>query len=82
MQTLLARKSVSMTELREPSKILNAADNQPIAVMNRNQVVGYFVPVGAINPTAPQVASRANVLKVLEQRRSNIAPTLKYLEDK
>lgn len=82
MQTLLASKSVSMTELREPAKVLSAANNQPIAIMNRNQVVGYFVPVGAISMTTPTTPNRTDLLQVLAKRRSAIAPTLKYLEDK
>ena len=48
MQTILARKAISMTELREPAKVFAQAGNEPIAILNRDQVVGYCVPVGAL----------------------------------
>ncbi|QTR47505.1 prevent-host-death family protein [Thiothrix litoralis] len=82
MQTLLSRKSISMTELREPAKVIAQAGNCPVAILNRSQVVGYFVPVAAISP-APLVTAGADELgAVLARRRTAIAATLKYLEDK
>jgi len=82
MQTLLTNKTVSMTELREPAKVFNQAGNQPVAVMNRNQVVGYFVPVAAVEKLQFEAASAADVQATLARRRPAIAPVLKYLEDK
>lgn len=82
MQTLLAHKTVSMTELREPAKVFSQAGNQPVAVMNRNQVVGYFVPVAAVEKIQFEPASGTELEAVLARRRPAIAATLKYLEDK
>ena len=83
MQTILARKAMSMTELREPAKVFAQAGNEPIAILNRNQVVGYFVPVGALEAQAEYDSiSNAQLITVLKKRHPQIAATLKYLEDK
>ena len=82
MQAILARKTVSMTELREPAKVIAQAGNQPVAIMNRNQVVGYFVPTAAIDPDRITVTSDEELTAILKKRRPAIAATLKYLEDK
>ena len=44
METLLTNKTVSVTELREPRKVIDKAGSQPVAVLNRSNVVRYFVP--------------------------------------
>lgn len=48
MQKILTKKTVSLTDLRDPKKVLEFAGDEPVAVMNRNKVVGYFIPVSAI----------------------------------
>jgi len=80
MQTLLAHKVVSMTQLREPAKIFKQAGNKPVAIMNRNQVVGYFVPVTAVEKI--QFEATTDIQATLTRRRPFINATLKYLEDK
>jgi len=82
MQAILARKTVSMTELREPAKVIAQAGNQPVAIMNRNQVVGYFVPTAAIEPDRTTIVTDDELTIILKKRRPVIAATLKYLEDK
>ncbi|HPE59890.1 MAG TPA: prevent-host-death family protein [Thiolinea sp.] len=82
MQTLLARKSVSMTELREPAKVFAQAGEQPVAIMNRNQVVGYFVPSAAVTLSALETVSSEELKMTLQKRRPAINNVLKYLEDK
>lgn len=82
MQTLLARKSVSMTELREPAKVFAQAGEQPVAIMNRNQVVGYFVPSAAVTLPAMENVSSEELKAILQKRRPAIDSILTYLEDK
>lgn len=82
MQTLLARKSVSMTELREPAKVFAQAGEQPVAIMNRNQVVGYFVPSSAVTLPAMENVSSEELKAILQKRRPAIDNILTYLEDK
>jgi hypothetical protein len=82
METLLTNKSASLTELREAGKVLEQAGNTPVAILNRNTVVAYLVPVSAVSTTLTSNASDADLKAALTRRRSAIAPTLKYLEDK
>jgi hypothetical protein len=82
MQTLLAHKTVSMTELREPAKVFSQAGGKAVAIMNRNQVVGYFVPTAAVEKIQFEAATLADVEATLTQRRPFIGGVLKYLEDK
>jgi len=44
MQKILAKKTVSMTDMRDPKKVLEFAAGEPVAVMNRNKVISYFIP--------------------------------------
>ena len=82
MQTLLSRKSISMTEMREPAKVIAQAGNSPVAILNRSQVVGYFVPVAAVSAFSLEPVGADELRDVLAKRRPTIAATLKYLEDK
>lgn len=44
MQKIIATKTASLTDLRDPMKVIEAAGDSPIAIMNRDKIVGYFVP--------------------------------------
>lgn len=82
METLLTQKSISITELREPAKVLERAGATPVAVLNRNTVVAYLVPADAVNVILGGTATDSDVKATLARRRKAIAPVLKYLEDK
>ncbi len=82
METLLTNQIVSMTELREPAKVLSQANGKPVAVMNRNQVVGYFVPIEAVESIKFEDSSLDRVKDILSKRLPAVAKVLKYLEDK
>lgn len=48
METLLAGASVSITELkRNPSAVIEAADNEAVAVLVHNKPSAYLVPAQA-----------------------------------
>ena len=82
METLLSSKSASLTELREAGKVLDRAGATPVAIMNRNVVVAYLVPIEAINMISNTKPSDADLKAILASHRQTIAPVLKYLEDK
>ena len=48
MEILLTSLTASLTELREPNKVIAKAGNQPVAILNRNEAIGYFVPKSAV----------------------------------
>ena len=82
MQTLLTNKTVSLTEMRNPGKIIADAGNKPVAILNRNKVEGYFVPVSAVDKISFESASSDAVAAVLAKRKAPLAPIVKYLQDK
>ena len=45
MELLLARSSVSITELKKsPSSVIEQANGQPVAILNHNRPEAYLVP--------------------------------------
>lgn len=82
MEDLLTTKTASITEFRDPGKVIANAGGQPVAVLNRNRVVGYFVPIEAVEKFHFEPAADADIESALEQRKPTTTPVLKYLEDK
>ncbi|MBK8453999.1 MAG: prevent-host-death family protein [Thiofilum sp.] len=82
MQTLLTTKTISMTELREPAKVLSQAGDTPIAILNRNQVVGYFVPISAVETGQTRLSSLEAVKHAFARQKQRLTPALDYLRDK
>ena len=83
MTRLLTTHIATMTEMREPQKVLDRAQGNPVAVMKNSRLVGYFVPAEAVaDPGAHRVASLEEVLAVLAERREVNQPVLDYLRDK
>jgi len=44
MKRLHTNQICTMTELREPQKVLDRADGKPVAIMKNSKCVGYLVP--------------------------------------
>ena len=82
MQKILANKTVSMTELRDPAKVLANAGDSPVAVLNRNKVVGYLVPNSVVEDTSFETASDDEVKQLLAATKTTDDPVLDYLKDK
>ena len=81
IQKIKANKTASLTDLRDPMKVIEAAGNEPIAIMNRNQCVGYFVPEATTNVTARYV-TKEEFDDALPQVLKKARPVLDYLKDK
>jgi len=82
MQTLLTPKTISMTELREPAKAFSQAGDKPVAILNRNQVIGYFVPVSAVEAVQAEPAGLAATKAAFAAQQERLGPALAYLRDK
>ena len=82
MATLLTKHIASMTEMREPHKVLEKSGGEPVAVLKNSALVGYFVPAEAVSDTGHRVASTDEVRASLERRASVNRPVLDYLRDK
>lgn len=82
MQKILTHKTVSLTELRDPAKVLVNAGDSPVAVLNRNKVVGYFVPSSVVDGVSFEQADSDEVKKLLLDTQDTDQPVLDYLQDK
>jgi antitoxin StbD len=81
--TRLATPNIcTMTELREPQKVLDRANGQPVAILKNSALVGYIVPAEAVGLADHRVATLDEVMDVLERSRDQVQPVLDYLRDK
>ena len=82
MTRLLTPHIATMTELREPHKVLERAGGKPVAILKNSQVVGYLVPQEAVEAVDARVATMDEVLESLRKTRADVEPVLDYLKDK
>ncbi len=72
----------TMTEMREPHKVLEQAKGQPVAILKNSAVVAYLVPTEAITAQDNRYATREEVMAHLAESRDRVQPVLDYLKDK
>ncbi len=82
MTRLLTPQICTMTELREPQKVLDRAGGKPVAILKNSALVGYLVPAEAIGETDHRPATLEEVRAVMERTRADAQPVLDYLKDK
>ena len=82
MTELLTPRIGTMTEMREPHKVLERSGGKPVAVLKNSALVGYFVPAAAVHKTESRVASHDEILEHLKESRKRVQPVLEYLKDK
>jgi antitoxin StbD len=82
MTRLLTNHICTMTELREPQKVLDRAAGKPVAIMKNSRCVGYLVPQEATLQEEPHYASMDEVMESLHNRREANQAVLDYLKDK
>ena len=72
----------TMTEMREPHKVLERSGGHPVAILKNSALVGYFVPAEAVDKIEHRAATVEEVLAHLEESRERVQPVLDYLRDK
>lgn len=82
MEILLTSLTASLTELREPNKVIAKAGNNPVAILNRNEAIGYFVPKGAVSDIEIKSIGDEQVRTFLRDDLHEISHVLEYLKDK
>ena len=82
MTRLLTPHIASMTEMREPHKVIERSNGEPVAVLKNSTLVGYFVPAQAISDESHRMASIEEIKKSMVSRRAITEPVLEYLTDK
>jgi len=83
MTRLATPQICTMTELREPQKVLDRANGQPVAILKNSALVGYLVPAEAVE-AAPQhrYATIDEVMESLARSKERVQPVLDNLKDK
>lgn len=82
MKRLLTNQTIGITELREPSKVLDQAGGKPVAILKNNECVGYIVPAEAVEETDHRFATLDEVNAAFAARQEKLQPVLDYLKDK
>ena len=83
MNKLHTNQIASMTEMRDPQKVLDRAGGKPVAVLKNSRLVGYFVPAeAAIEPDDMRYATMDEVMVRLARRREIDQPVLDWLKDR
>ena len=82
MTRLLTNHIATMTEMREPHKVLERAGGKPVAVMKNSKCVAYLVPAENVVTEEPRYATREEVMASLHKRKEINQPVLDYLKDK
>lgn len=82
MTRLLTNHICTMTELREPHKVLERSGGQPVAILKNSALVGYLVPAEAVQTVEHRVATLQEVMASLARTREKAQPVLDYLRDK
>ena len=82
MTRLATPQIATMTELREPQKVLDRANGQPVAILKNSALVGYLVPAEAVGQAEHRYATMEEVMESLERTKERAQPVLDYLKDK
>ena len=82
MQNLLTNKTASLTELRNPKKVITKAGGKPVAILNRDQLEGYFVPACAVSVLHFESTKSGEAAEKFNDRKQQLSETLNYLKDK
>ncbi len=82
MTRLLTNHIATMTELREPHKVLERSGGQPVAILKNSALVAYLVPAEALGTAEHRVATLEEVMESLARTRAKAQPVLDYLRDK
>jgi len=83
MTRLATRNICTMTELREPQKVFDRANGEPVAILKNSQLVGYLVPAEHVESAGGhRYASMDDLVEHLRTTRADVQPVLDYLRDK
>ncbi len=83
MTRLLTNHIATMTEMREPHKVLERSGGKPVAILKNSALVGYFVPAEAApGLDGHRYATREELMESLARTKERAQPVLDYLRDK
>ena len=72
----------TMTEMREPHKVLERSGGHPVAILKNSALVGYLIPAEAVDKGDHRAATMEEVMESMARTRVAAQPVLDYLRDK
>ncbi len=82
MQKILATKTASLTDLRDPMKVIELLGNDRIAILNRDKVIAYLVPPSHIKNPNIEYVTPDEVKGIVAELKETHGHVLEYLKDK
>lgn len=82
MTRLLTKHIATMTEMREPHKVLERSNGEPVAILKNSALVGYLVPESAVSQEEHTYVSEEDILSHIAETQAEVQPVLDYLKDK
>lgn len=82
MTRLLTKNIATMTELREPQKVLDRANGEPVAILKNSKAVAYIVPAEHLHAPEDGFATWDEFEKAFADTAAEAQPVLDYLKDK
>ena len=82
MQKILATKTASLTDLRDPMKVIESLGNDRIAILNRDKIIAYLVPPSHIKEPSFEYIDSDEVKDIVGELKKTHGHVLEYLKDK
>ena len=82
MSRLLTHRIATMTEMREPHKVLETAGKNPVAIMRNSKCVGYFVPAEVVDDIEISFVDPSLLNTLISETKEVDREVLDYLKDK
>jgi antitoxin StbD len=82
MTTLLTRNIVTITEMRDPHKVLENSGSELVVILGNSVLVSYFVPAEAISNEQHRMASLDEIMQSLASNKAFTQTVLDCLKDK
>ncbi len=83
MKNLLTDKTVLLSELKDPEKMIKKVGDKPVAILSDdNKLEGYFVPASAVHKINFKLADPDEVEATIAETITKNRAILDYLKDK
>lgn len=82
IQKIKATKTASLTDLRDPRKIIDTLSEGQVAILDRNKVVAYLQHPAQVENKDFSYLPEDTVKEIFTKRKAEVAPVLEYLKDK
>ena len=81
MQKIFSHKTVSITELQNPSQVIIDAGNSPVAIIDGNKIVAYLVPNTVVENNGVENSGKT-IQELSSASKADNQAVLDYLKDK